>query len=223
MAEIVLAVVAHPDDEILGIGATLARHAMDGDRVEILIMATGATSRGAGADAVAALQYAAKEAAQCIGAAGVKFGGLPDQRLDTVPALDIVKLIEASASAPPTIVYTHHPGDLNRDHGVVTAAVMAAFRPMPGSSVRAIYAAETLSSTEWAIPTAANAFIPDHFVAVDQQMSRKMAALKAYAGEMRAFPHARSYQAVEALAQYRGAQVGVPAAEAFMTMRTIRR
>jgi N-acetylglucosamine malate deacetylase 1 len=223
MAETVFAVVAHPDDEVLGMGATLARHAMEGDRVEIMIVATGATSRGAGADAVAALQKAAQASALCLGADSVKFGGMPDQRLDTVPAIDLVKLIAAGCSIAPTLIYTHHAGDLNRDHGIVTAAVMAAFRPIPDSTVRGIYAAETLSSTEWAIPEAAIAFAPDHFVAIHQQMSRKLTALKAYDSEMRAFPHARSYQALEALAQYRGAQVGVPAAEAFMTLRSIRR
>jgi N-acetylglucosamine malate deacetylase 1 len=222
----VLVVAAHPDDEVLGCGGTVARHTMAGDRVASLIVAEGATSRHAnassGRDEVFALKRAAAAAAEALGAEPPRFGGFPDNRLDTVALIDIVQAIEVVvAEVRPDCVYTHHAGDLNIDHRVVSNAVITACRPLPDTVHDQIYCFETPSSTEWAPSETAAQFRPNHFVGIDATLERKMHALAAYAIEMRDFPHPRSYQAVEALARWRGASVGLDAAEAFMLMRRV--
>ena len=225
MTERVLVVAAHPDDEVLGCGGAVASHARRGDEVSVLIMAEGATSRAttqdeAEAAEVAELRAAAREAAKALGVNPPRMLGLPDNRLDEVALLDVIKPIEdiVSEFAPDT-VYTHHAGDLNIDHQTVHRAVLTACRPLPGSSVTAIYTFETLSSTEWGQPDAGETFIPRRFIDISSTMDVKLAALACYAGEMRPFPHARSTEAVRALAEWRGASVGMPAAEAFDVIR----
>ncbi len=222
MAKTILVIAAHPDDEILGCGATIARHAAEGARVLILIVAEGATSRGGSnnsTDAVALLRAAAGEAASIVGAEKPSFLGLPDNRLDSMPLLDIVQLIEAVVTeVRPDIIYTHHKGDLNVAHRQVHLAVLTACRPLPDSPVMAIYAFEVLSSTEWGAEGGGD-FAPNRFVNVESYLDKKLAALRCYETEMRDFPHARSLQAVQALAAVRGAIAGVPAAEAFLIVR----
>ncbi|MBT4701074.1 MAG: PIG-L family deacetylase [Rhodospirillaceae bacterium] len=217
----VLVIAAHPDDEILGCGATMARHARDGDAVDIVIVAEGATSRDV-ADPlgeISALRDAARQAAAAVGANEPRFLGLPDNRLDSLPLLDVIKSIETVVDElRPGVVYTHHGGDLNIDHRVVHQAVLTACRPMPDCPITAIYAFEVLSSTEWGVGQS-DAFLPNHFVNVENQLFQKLEALRCYETEMRDFPHARSLEAVQALASYRGASAGVPAAEAFLLVR----
>lgn len=217
----VLVIAAHPDDEALGCGATLARHADAGDIVHILIVGEGETARGAGEGAVTARSGAANAAATALGALPPRLLGLPDNRLDSLPLLDIVQAIETVLNdVGPDIVYTHHAGDLNIDHRIVHQATLTACRPLPGHSVRELYAFEVLSSTEWA-SGAGTGFAPTRFVDVGRHMARKLAALRCYDQEMRPFPHSRSYEAVEALATLRGANVGCQAAEAFEVIRQI--
>ncbi len=227
MAQTILIIAAHPDDEILGVGGTAARHARSGDRVEVLIVAEGATSRTATRDVTAsagdldALRQAARQAAAELGTQPPRFLGLPDNRLDSLDLLDVVKAIEGVVGEiRPDVIYTHHAGDLNVDHGIVQRAVLTACRPMPGGNIRAIYAFETVSSTEWGrgVP-----FAPTRYVAIANELPAKLAALRHYTSEMRPFPHARSLEAVEALARVRGAQAGVPAAEAFMVLLEVER
>lgn len=228
MTEKVLIVAAHPDDEILGCGGVAARHVQRGDTVDILIVAEGATSRrdareyDLDEETIQALQKAACRAASVLGCKSPRFGGLPDNRLDSVPLIDVVKLIEkVGAELAPTIVYTHHTGDLNVDHGVVGRAVATAFRPLPHSPVRAIYAFETLSSSEWAFHSTEIPFSPSRFENISDVLDLKLKALECYEIEMREFPHPRSLDAVEALARYRGSTVGFLAAEAFAICREV--
>lgn len=225
----VLVVAAHPDDEILGCGATMARHAAEGDRVQALILAAGVTARGEPRDAPAsaadieALRNSARAAAKEIGAQPPRFEGLPDNRLDGLDRLDIIKRVEAAVTEfEPDLVYTHFGGDLNIDHRITSEAVLTACRPLPESGIRAVYAVETVSSTEWALASPGTGFQPTHFVDVTAYLQHKRAALACYDAEMRAFPHARSIVAVEALARWRGASVGREAAEAFMLLREVR-
>lgn len=220
----ILVVAAHPDDEVLGLGGTLARLADAGERIEVLILAEGATSRDGDAAAarreVEALRDCARAAAAVIGTATPRFAGLPDNRLDSLALLDVVKHVEAVvAECRPATVYTHCGHDLNVDHRIAHQAVLTACRPLPGSSVTALYAFETPSSTEWSPPASAPAFAPVRFVDIGATLARKLAALRCYAGEMRPFPHARSVEAVEALARWRGASAGFVAAEAFEILR----
>jgi LmbE family N-acetylglucosaminyl deacetylase len=225
----VLVVAAHPDDETLGCGATMARHAREGDAVEILILAEGATSRAASRDAAAfeaeleRLRASGREAARIVGATAIHFAGLPDNRLDGLELLDVVKVVEAhGARVKPDVVYTHASTDLNVDHRVTHDATITAFRPLPGASgPAALHFFEVPSSTEWNFSPRAEAFRPNHFVDVSATLATKLAALDAYASEMRPWPHPRSREGAEALARWRGCTVGVDAAEAFVTGRTI--
>ncbi len=228
MSNVVLAVVAHPDDEVLGCGGALARHAAEGDRVHILILGEGATARDPQRDPQARavdierLQQSARRASEILGAEPPEFAGLPDNRFDGMELLDITKRVESVAfELAPGIVYTHFVNDLNIDHRLTHHAVLAACRPMPGRSVRRLLAFEVCSSTEFS-PSDAPAFRPNHFVAIDGYLQRKLEALSVYDAEMHPFPHVRSPRALEALAHLRGAQVGVVAAEAFELVREIR-
>ena len=223
MAKRVLIVAAHPDDEILGCGGTAARHIAQGDSVGALIVAEGATSRAGGDSAATAhLRDAAEAAAKELGAEPPRFLGLPDNRLDTMALLEIVQMVEAIlAETRPEVIYTHHSEDLNIDHRLVHQAVLTAARPLPGSFVDAIYGFETPSSTEWAVSGGASGFHPTRFVDVGDCMSAKHAALRAYGVEMREFPHPRSHDGIDALAQVRGMSAGLDRAEAFTVVREI--
>jgi len=142
--------------------------------------------------------------------------------MDTVGFLEIVKAIEAAVKRlKPNVIYTHHANDLNIDHAIVHRAVLTACRPLPGSSVRSIYAFETLSSTEWEPAGLGRQFQPTRFVDISNSLDAKMGAMRAYGEEMRPFPHPRSPEAIEALARFRGAQSGLLAAEAFVVVREI--
>lgn len=218
----VAAIFAHPDDEVLGAGATLARHAERGDTVRILILATGLAARG-GADsaAIEALRDQARDAASVLGAESVAFAEFPDNRMDSVPLLDVVQRVEAFLEeAQPSRLFTHHAGDLNVDHRIVHQAVLTACRPVPGALPVEILACEVNSSTEWASPSAV-AFQPTLFVDAASTLDRKTAALERYASELRPWPHPRSVEGVRALARWRGAQSGRGAAEAFMLCRKV--
>jgi len=146
--------------------------------------------------------------------------GLPDNRLDGVELLDLVKRIEASIERhEPSVVLTHHAGDVNIDHQLVHEAVLAACRPQPGHPVDELLFFEIPSSTEWRPAGSRTTFVPNWFVDVSTTLPRKLDALRAYDSELRPFPHPRSLEAVEALARWRGATVGMLAAEAFVLGR----
>lgn len=215
----ILVVAAHPDDEVLGCGGTIARHSSAGDRVNILIVAEGATSRDDGTtENVTALGLDALNAAKVLGAQPPRLLGLPDNRLDSIDRLTIIKHVESYIDeVQPNTIYTHHGGDLNIDHRLVHEAVITACRPMPGSCVRRIFSFESPSSTEWASTAIGPTFKPVHFVDISPVQNLKNKALRSYESEIRAFPHVRSIEAIEATAKVRGAQVGYDAAEAFQT------
>ena len=224
----VLVVAAHPDDEVLGCGGTIARHADAGDQVQVLIVAEGATSRQEqrdrlqADDELSALAQAAQTAGSILGAAGVELLDLPDNRLDSLNRLDLIKRIEQHIDRhQPQVVYVHHAGDVNVDHRRLHEAVVTACRPTPGHPVRRLLSFEVASSSEWQPPGSAPAFQPNWFVDISVQWQRKREALVAYASEMRSWPHARSLEALEHLARWRGAQVGVEAAEAFCLLRQL--
>jgi N-acetylglucosamine malate deacetylase 1 len=222
----VAVIVAHPDDEVLGCGGTIRRHADDGDDVSVIILADGETSRApdAGAARIATRETAAGAAAEVLGVRRLTLHRLSDNRLDTSPLLDIVQLVERDiGEIAPDIVYTHHAGDLNIDHRRVHEAVITACRPQRGHPVRTLLFFEIPSSTEWQAPGARAPFLPNWFVDIDGTLETKMAALRVYDSEMRPWPHPRSYEGVTHLARWRGATVGCGAAEAFMLGREIHR
>lgn len=224
----VLVIAAHPDDEVLGCGGSIARHVNNGEQVFVLILAEGITSRDDKRDKekregeLSVLAKTAHEANVFLGVKSITLHDFPDNRMDSLDLLDIVKLIEkAIKKYQPHIVYTHHASDVNIDHQIVHKAVVTACRPFPGQSVRRLLFFEVPSSTEWQISTSASAFLPNWYVDISSTLDQKLRALGIYGSEMRSWPHSRSLEAVEHLARWRGANVGVQAAEAFMLGRNI--
>jgi LmbE family N-acetylglucosaminyl deacetylase len=224
----VLVVAAHPDDEILGCGGTMARLTREGQEVRIAILAEGMSSRyahreGADRQQLQHLHARAQQAADKVGAKELVLCKLPDNRLDTVPLLDVVKLVEELVVRfRPEIIYTHHPGDLNVDHGVVHRAVLTATRPTAGQCVSEIYTFEVPSSTEWAFQQLQPAFRPNVFVDITETLETKIEALACYDTETRKFPHPRSAEALRAIATRWGSVAGLPAVEAFELIRSVR-
>jgi LmbE family N-acetylglucosaminyl deacetylase len=229
MTRTVAVIAAHPDDEVLGCGGVIARRAQQGDRVHVLIVAEGATSRGAtrnreeSRSELSGLADAAAAANRILGSASVELLQYPDNRLDTVALLDVAKSIEGFIERyGPQTVYTHFGGDLNRDHQIVSEATQIACRPLPNSGIRELLMFEVASSTGWRAGVTAT-FSPNYFYDISATLGLKLRALSAYAAEMRPWPHARSIEAVDALAKWRGSSVGLAAAEAFVLERRIMR
>ena len=224
----VLVVAAHPDDEILGCGGTAARLVQEGHDVQFAILGEGITSRhlhrsDADSAQLAKLHRQAEAAAGKVGVKCVVFDSLPDNRLDTVSLLDVVKIVEGLVDRiRPEVIYTHHAGDLNLDHGIIHRAVLTATRPMSGNQVREVYSFEVASSTEWAFQQLQPSFRPNVFVDVTHTLEAKIAAMSCYQTEARKFPHPRSPEALRAIAQRWGSICGCAAAEAFELMRSIR-
>jgi N-acetylglucosamine malate deacetylase 1 len=223
-------IVAHPDDEILGCGGTIASHAKAGDEVHVLILAEGITSRDnkrdleSRADELKKLKQTARDANNVLGVTSLVLHDFPDNRMDSVDRLDLIKVIEEFiVKNNPNIIYTHHPKDINIDHRCVNDAVIVASRPIPGSSVELLLFFETVSSTEWQAADKDSNFIPNWWVDISETLELKMQALETYQSEMRPWPHARSSEAVKHLAHWRGASIGCNAAEAFVLGRNIMR
>jgi LmbE family N-acetylglucosaminyl deacetylase len=224
----ILTVAAHPDDEVLGCGGTIARLASEGHAVHVLILAEGITSREQSRDRgtrVTELSELARctEAANAIlGSASVKVCAYPDNRMDGIDLLEVVKIIETEISVRrPQMVFTHRRGDVNVDHNVVHEAVIAACRPQPGHPVRQLLFFEVASSTEWRPPSSSSYFAPNCFYDIEHHLAHKLRALEEYSTELRPFPHPRSIEAVANQARWRGATAGCLAAEAFEVGRFI--
>ena len=218
MNERVLVLGAHPDDEVLGCGATLARHVREGDGVSVVAFTDGVGSRTDNATVVSARYVMFKAACNVLGVHCVATYQFDDNRMDSNALIDVVAKIERHVEAiRPTIVYTHWRSDLNVDHRVVHDATNVACRPMPGSTVKRLLYFEVPCSTRWG-----QGFEPNYFVPVtDEDMRVKFDACDCYVEEMRQFPHPRSALGIEALSRVRGASVGVEAAEAFMIGRIV--
>ena len=221
----VLAVVAHTDDETIGMGGTISRHSAAGDNVFCLAMTDGIGARGMVEDnAAGARDTAAQEAAEILGFDWLHNPLLPDNALDSVPLLQLIKVIETAASRiNPDIIYTHSTADLNIDHTLVARAVLTAFWPQPAATWQEIRTFETASATDYGHPDVTGRFEPNLFVNIFDSWERKRRALQAYSEEMRPAPHSRSLSGLEYLACARGHQVGLAYAEAFLTIRKIAR
>lgn len=226
-----LVVAAHPDDEVLGCGATVRRLVDQGWVARLVIMTSGVTGRLADA-ASGGLKAAAEQAAlidQMNGAA--KISGFqdatvldfPDNRLDMISRMDLAHaLIPYVQEFCPEVVITHHPGDYNWDHSRTFDAVMMAARPNPPDhSPAEIWTFEVLSSTERAWQDSSRAFHPNLFIDVGHTIDRKKLAMSCYKNECRPYPHPRSLEAVEYLARKRGNEVGLEYAEAFHAVRRV--
>jgi len=225
----ILIVAAHPDDEILGCGGTIARSvSINGAHVNVAFLAEGMMSRALdGSDPILLeaqknLKDYSRQAADFIGISNVIHYGFPDNRMNHMDFLDVVKAVEECLDRfRPDVVYTHHIGDLNIDHAIAAKAVITATRPGTKYAVPEIYAFEVLSSTEWAFYPGSDSFKPNIFIDIESYLEKKIEAMSFYKTESKDFPHPRSAEAVRTLSLRRGSQSGLRAAEAFMLLRKI--
>lgn len=226
----ILVIVAHPDDELLGLGATMHRLIQNyHSKVRVVILGEGITSRASMRDPEkwkteleihrANIESARKQ----IGYDSVGIYDYPDNRFDSIDLLDIVKTVEdEKRKFQPEVIFTHHGGDLNVDHQRTFEAVITATRPMLEEKVRTIITFETPSGTEWRASTDPRHFIPNFFVEVSKEnLTAKIKGMESYEFEKRSFPHPRSPKALEILAQQRGVSIGAKLAEAFAIVRSI--
>ena len=219
--EKVLVICAHPDDETLGLGGTLALHSLKKDKISILIVADGESSRGKNEN-ISIRQKQAIQACSILGINDIEFLNFPDQRLDSMSLLVLNQEIEKKIKKiNPTIIYTHFGGDLNRDHRLVFESVIVSSRPFRGQKIKKILCFETPSSTEWSISD--QLFKPNLFVDIQKVLSEKVSALKKYKTEIKKYPHPRSIDAIKNRASYYGSISGLKYAEAFMVFREITR
>jgi LmbE family N-acetylglucosaminyl deacetylase len=216
----VVVIGAHPDDELLGAGGTLAVHAREGDEVHAIVVADGAGSRYPD-ELAATLEKQARQAADVVGFASLRFLDLPDQRLDTVPLIELTQRLEAVLDdIGPDVVYTHFPEDVNDDHRLVAKCTWVACRPYRRRLGKfAVF--ETPSSTEWAWPMPAAPLQPSLYVDITDTIDVKIAAMECYATELRDYPHPRSARALRERAAYWGSHVGRLAAEPFRVLREL--
>ena len=232
----ILVVVAHPDDEVLGMGGTILKHTQKADAVKIVYLSTGIMSRRKSGyvskesyvfnrteipkmeNEVRNLQNNAKKACKVLGVKRYEFFDFPDNEMDSLSLLKIIKIVEAEIKkVKPDRIYTNHFGDLNVDHRVVYNATLTACRPI-SSRVPELACFEVPSSTEWNYP---QSFNPNYFVNITNQLDKKIKAMKMYKNEIRKFPHPRSLENLKNVSLRWGSVSGNKAAEAFEIIRRI--
>jgi N-acetylglucosamine malate deacetylase 1 len=217
-----LVVVAHPDDEVLGFGATGAKLTHSGEFVQVVILCGNVDVRTLRPDDMD-LNNDIATANQRLGFGVPVLGSFPNIRMNNVDHVELVQFIESQILRfRPDRIFTHHPGDLNNDHLQVSRACMAAARLFQRRNdlkpIDSLHLMEISSSSDWAFAGVGEVFIPNTFVDVSDFIDLKIAALKCYRNVMREFPHSRSYEAISGLAAYRGGQCGLGYAEAFQTV-----
>ncbi len=218
MSKQVLVIAAHPDDELLGCGGTLALHARNGDSVTTLIVCEGESLRY-GKEETNQLA-ATNRAAAMVGIKETRLLGFPDQKLDTFTLTEIIRPLESAVlEIRPSIVYCQYGGDINRDHELLFKASLVAIRPVV-EFIQAVYTFDTASSTEWAYP---RSFVPDTWVDIAETLEIKLNAMACYESEVREYPHPRSLKSLEYRARAWGNHCCLDAAEVFMTVRRVLR
>ncbi len=219
MTERVLVIAAHPDDEVLGCGGVMARHAARGDEVGVLIATRGAPDVFSD-EHISRVQGEIHAAHAELGVSFFEQLEFLAPKLDTVPGHQLAgefgRVIRAYA---PRTLYIPHRGDIHGDHQAVYQAALVAARPINDCAVQRILSYETLSETEWAPPTGDLAFVPTVFVDIENFLDGKLRAMQCYASQLKPAPNPRSLRSLEALARLRGGAVSLQAAEAFMLIR----
>ena len=228
MQQKILVIAAHPDDEVLGCGGTIAKLSAEGNMTAVLILGAGIESRNSFTPKELKvnqkiLNQETKISSKILGISKMYFKNFPDQQYDSVPFLDIVKVIEeVKNDFRPDIVFTHHYGDLNFDHRLTFQATLTAARPMEKETIKSIYSFEIASSTEWGAYSNENVFAPNYFVEINNYFDKKLEAMKAYKSELREFPHPRSLENIKLIASKWGVVVGRDKVEAFKLIRAIK-
>lgn len=221
MTGAVLVIATHPDDEVLGCGGVIARHADAGDDVHVLVVTRGIPELFT-PEVIEGTRGELAQAHAVLGVRSVRFLDFPAPKLDVVPLHEVADAIgEVVHELRPSLVYCPHQGDLHRDHKAVFWATLVAARPVDGHRVSRILCYETLSETECGAPLPGDAFAPTVFIDITATLRRKLQACRCYRSQMKPFPHPRSVRAIAALARLRGATVGLSSAEGFTLIRDI--
>mgnify|MGYP004502744351 CR=1 FL=1 len=224
----ILIVVAHPDDEILGMGGTIAKYASEGAEIALLIVTDGSTSQYESNPNLKMIlenkKIETKRAADIVGITHIFYGGLPDMKLDMIEHIVINATIEKVINEfNPDIVYTHFEGDVNKDHQCVYQSTLVACRPTPGQKITELYSFSVPSSTEWSPQNSKTVFIPNVYIDIEGEFSqRKYSAMSEYETEIREYPHPRSIETLRILDQAVGLQVGLKCAESFIAHRVVK-
>jgi len=220
----ILVIAAHFDDEVYGCGGTISKLVREGHKVYVCILTDSCSSQytDRANEMIAQKKEESKIVNKILGIEKTYTFDFPDMQLDTIPHVELNKAIEQCIrEIKPTTIYTHHGGDVNKDHRLIFESTIVAVRPMKDSSVKRVLCYEVPSSTEWAAPTPSNMFAPNVFVDIEYVIDKKIDAIKAYNSELREYPHPRSAENVINQAHLRGASVGLNAAESFMLIREI--
>jgi len=223
--EVILIIAAHSDDETIAMGGTIAKHVSEGDKVFAISMTDGVGSREERTkENIQTRKESASRASKILGFSWAMNANFPDNSMDSVPLLEVVKIIEAEKKKiNPTIIYTHSTADLNIDHRVVAEATLTAFRPQPNETWKEIRAFEVPSATDYSHDDVTASFTPNLYICINAFWDKKIHALHEYSQEIREEPHSRSFLGIKNLANYRGNQVGLMQAEAFQILRKIER
>lgn len=222
----ILVIAAHPDDEVLGMGGTIAKLTAEGKEVSLLIVTDGSSSQYRNADNLAKIIETKKqETRRCADVLGIKeilYGGLPDMKLDATPHIEINQAIERVIDyLQPDTVFTHFWGDVNCDHQNVFKSTLVAVRPVAGQVVRELYCYRVPSSTEWTPNMTDTMFMPNTFVDITEYAEQKYEAFSMYATELRDYPHPRSVRHLRETDKAAGLRVGMLSAEEFVVLRQL--
>ena len=223
----ILVIAAHPDDEILGCGATLLYYKKLGYSIKVIFLSDGESSRNLKKNEKKKLiklrSDQAKKVSKISKFLKPKFINYPDNQLDTIPILKIVQKIEKEIIRfKPSIIFTHYENDLNVDHQIAFKSVLTATRPKSKSFVRKIYCFEIPSNTDFSFKKNKNKiFVPNFYVNIEKYLKKKLELLRIYSGEMKRWPHQRSIKGIKVISNYRGSQIGVKNAEAFICIRNL--
>ncbi len=224
--KIVLVIAAHPDDEVLGMGGTIAKLVKSGATVDVLILTDGSSAQYRDSDHLAEIIEAKKKetrnCADYLGVRDIYYGELPDMKLDTTPHIRINQVIEEVIDkVQPDTVFTHFWGDVNCDHQNVYKSTLVAVRPVMGQVVRELFCYRVPSSTEWTPNKADTMFMPNYFVDIEENAEQKYKAFACYSTELREYPHPRSVQHLREIDKATGLRVGMLAAEEFVLLRKL--
>lgn len=222
----VLVIAAHPDDEVLGCGGTVARLSAEGVECHLLIVTDGSSSQYKDSDnlneIIVAKKLETKNCADLLGFKSIHYGELPDMKLDTTPHIRINQVIEEVIDKVlPDTVFTHFWGDVNCDHQNVFKSTLVAVRPILGQIVREVYCYRVPSSTEWTPNKADTMFMPNYFVDIEKYAEQKYNAFACYSTELREYPHPRSVQYLRENDKVVGLRVGLLVAEEFVLLRKL--
>ena len=221
----IMVIAAHPDDELLGSAGTLLLFKEKGYQIKVVFISDGESSRSLKKNKFIYINKRKEQALEVSKLCKFKkpvFGDFPDNSLDTVPILNIIKFIESEIlKFNPNIIFTHNENDLNIDHKIVFNSVVTATRPSTKTFVKAIYCFETPSSTEVNFSSNRSNFNPNLFFDITHLINTKIKLLKIYKNEIKKYPHFRSFEGIKVLAKYRGAQIGVKYSEAFYLLRQL--